>query len=294
MFPIPVFHGRSALRVLRNGVASLALLSAVLPAAGAAEQTPRRNVARPGTSDTMLARSALAALDADSQLKDLSVVVSVVDRVAVIGGSVPSPDAGKRAEEIVRNISGITDVKNRCFVQSQPDPLIRAVTERLNPTVRRPSSEDLPGMVRPPRPRTLDEAYAPPPSAVAAASTPVTKPTTVMKISSTTPLRPSLLLDPVSAPTGPRTVAPSFVPATGTVPTRLTTVAPQRGTDTASQLSEIRRADTRYANLLFEMRNGVVYLTGYTPRDGDAWDFADAARRVPGVKQVVVGPMNRR
>jgi hypothetical protein len=60
--------------------------------------------------DVALARSALAVVDSDPQLRDVNLVVSVVDRVAVIGGPVPSEEAGRRAEVLVRGVPGIAAV----------------------------------------------------------------------------------------------------------------------------------------------------------------------------------------
>jgi hypothetical protein len=103
---------------------------------------PSATAEAPGTSDVLLARAALAALDADAQLRDVNLVVSVVDRVAVIGGPVPTADAGKRAAWVVQRVPGIAEVKNRCFVQTGSDPLIRAVAERMGTT--RPLFPELP------------------------------------------------------------------------------------------------------------------------------------------------------
>ena len=56
-------------------------------------------VAKPVTiSDVTLARAVLAAFDADPVLKDANILVSVVDRGAVIGGPVNSEEVKKRAE----------------------------------------------------------------------------------------------------------------------------------------------------------------------------------------------------
>src|SRR4051812_14780184 len=92
--------------------AAVGLIAALAPAAD-----PTR------MSDVILARSALTAIDADPQLREVNLIVSVVDRVAVVGGPVASAEVGKRAETVVRGVSGIADVQNRCFVQEKPDPL---------------------------------------------------------------------------------------------------------------------------------------------------------------------------
>lgn len=274
-----------------------AALSFAMPVAAL---EPSAIAARAGVTDAMLARSALAALDSDPVLRDVSIVVSVVDRQAVIGGAVPTPELAQRAEAIVRQATGI-EVKNRCFVQSRPDPLIRAVADRLNPTARLPRGHDLPSMVVPPRPRSLEDVGTAPPTAVAAApAPPPPTPVVSMKIASSTPVKPTLLQEPTAAPVGPRYASLPPVPTVSPVPTRLTTsaampmVAPVRQADVMGTLLELRKSEARFAGLTVEVREGTVYLAGTSPRDSDAWDFADRVRRVPGVRAVVMGTANRK
>jgi len=281
--------GRSAFRVSR--VAAVLALAASI-------QSPTFAAPRPGVSDVMLARTALTAIDGDSQLRDVSIVVSVVDRVAVIGGSVAASEHGKRAGALVRHVTGIQDVKNRCFVQSQPDPLIRAVADRLNP---RPTAHDLPGMVRPPRPMSIEDAYAP--QTVIVAKPLPTPPVVTMKIASNTPLRPSLLGEPTVAPTGPRSISQPTVPTVSPVPGKLATTpvvaavpvsVPTRTGDVIGRLNDLRKSEARFAGLTFDVRDGIVSLSGTSRNDSDVWDFAAVVRRVPGVNRVVVGIVNPR
>lgn len=279
------------------------ILSAValaLFAVPAVALEPSAIAARAGVTDAMLARSALAALDSDPMLRNVSLVVSVVDRQAVIGGAVPTPELAERAEAVVRKATGI-EVKNRCFVQSRPDPLIRAVADRLNPTARLPRGHDLPSMVVPPRPRTIEEAGSAYPTVIVAAPVPPPPtPVVTLKIPSNTPLKPGLLMDPTAAPVGPRYASLPPVPSISPVPARLTTsmsvpaVVPVRPADVMGTLLELRKAEARFAGLTMEVRDGTVYLAGTSLREGDAWDFADRVRRVPGVRQVVMGNVTRK
>src|SRR5262245_40245728 len=114
-------RGRSAFAILRN-LAVVAGLTALVGFAPAAEPTPPVS-AVPGFSDVVLARSVLSALDSEPELRGINLVVSVVDRVAVIGGAVPNAAVSKRAEQLVRKIEGVQDVRNTCFVAATPDPL---------------------------------------------------------------------------------------------------------------------------------------------------------------------------
>ena len=80
-----------------------------------------------------LSRAVLAALDADPTLKDVNLIVSVVDRGAVIGGPVATEEIRKHAEKVVRGVAGVESVKNVCFVTAAPEPLLRAAVEGLKP-----------------------------------------------------------------------------------------------------------------------------------------------------------------
>ena len=78
------------LRTLRTLTAGLAVAAA--GPAGTAGPPPAANLS--------VERAALAAVDADPQLRAAAVMVSVKDGVAVVGGPVPSADAARRAEAV--------------------------------------------------------------------------------------------------------------------------------------------------------------------------------------------------
>ena len=90
------------------------------------------------------------ALDAEADLKGTNLVVSVVNGVAVIGGPVPSVAIARRAEQIVRKVEGMKEVRNTCFVSSGPDPLLKAVTEKTGSLPPRPIMGELPGILHHP------------------------------------------------------------------------------------------------------------------------------------------------
>src|SRR5205823_8814002 len=133
-------------------------------------------------------------------LRGVNLVVSVVDRVAVIGGPVPSPAAAKRAEQVVRKLEGISDVRNNCFVATSPDPLLKAVADRVGSSLPpRPVMAELPGVLTnqltPPAPVSPFPPAAPP-GAVADGSAAGRPPTVVA-------LRPPLSGGVLGAPVGP-------------------------------------------------------------------------------------------
>jgi hypothetical protein len=276
--------GRPPLRVLRNLAVAGALGAAGLSAAPAADPP----ASAPEVSDVLLARSALTALDADPQLRDVNLVVSVVDRVAVVGGPVSSADLGRRAEGLVRRVPGITDVRNRCFVDQGVDPLIRAMASHLPAAPRQPLATELPGVVASPKTGLVEEVTLPPESNLVAV---VPRERTVVSLKPTTP-GDNILLPPV-APHGP--VAPAVTPAvppgtlTSVPPVTPPAAIPGRPGDALLAADAVRKADRRFAGLTLELRSGMLVIAGTAAKASDAWDLAQELRRIPGVARVALG-----
>jgi hypothetical protein len=210
----------------------------------------------------------------------------------VIGGPVGTTRQARRAEEVVRGVPGIEGVKNTCFVTPVPDPLLKAVADRLGSSLpARPVMADLPGVltgVMPP------SSPFPIPGA-ADANRVVAKPPPGTVVS----LRPSLpaagigfLGGPVAA-AGAGIAAPTPPAVPGTAPGVLTgttlPTTPVRGGDVLTAVGEVRKTDARFAHLTVEMRDGVLVIGGSAPQAADAWDFAAKLRTIPGVTKVAVG-----
>jgi len=269
----PRRHGPSAFRILRTLVAVAGVGAVALPVAA--------DPPRPGMTDVLLARAALAAMDDDPTLRDVNLVVSVVDRVAVVGGPVASADVKGRAHTVVAAVRGIREVRNECFVQAGADPLLRAMAARHPSPPRRPFFTDLPPVipgaksVAPPEPETVLALADPRPVVVRRPPNPAE----------------NVLFGPVG-PTGPgRTIPPAAVPFVPLSPVRATPVAARPG-DPAVAAEAARRADRRYAGLRVEARDGTLVVAGTAARAVDAWDLARALRGIPGVGRVAVGPVD--
>jgi hypothetical protein len=234
-------------------------------------------------SDVMLARSALIALDGEADLKGVNLVVSVVDRVAVIGGSVPNTATAKKAEQVVRTVEGIKDVRNNCFVSTGPDPLLRAVADKQPSTLPpRPVLAELPGVLTNQLPQA---APLPPDTSVAAAES---SSTVVARRVPTISGAAGVLGAPVGpVGSGIPVAAPPVVPATP--PTRLTGTAPAAAGDVLLAAGEMRKQDPRFAKLTVELHNGTLVIGGAAPLASDAWDFARKLQTIPGVSRVAVG-----
>lgn len=260
---LSIVRGFTAASVL--GVAALA--GAAEPRQPAAATTPAK------ASDVVLARSALVALDADAELRGVNFVVSVVDRVALVGGPVANLRQAKRAEEVVRALPGVADVRNTCFVAPGPDPLLRALADRLgSPLPPRPVMLDLPGVLTGTMPSS---PFAPPVPDTAFAQNP-TKPGTVVALRPAG--EPGLLGAPVGA-----AVAPPFAP-----PATPGVLTANRG-DLLTAADAVRGSEPRFAKLTVELRDGVLVVGGSAPLASDAWDFAQKLKSVPGANRVAVG-----
>ncbi|QJW93419.1 BON domain-containing protein [Frigoriglobus tundricola] len=292
-----------SLRTL-TGAACLAMSGAAgLLAAGdpSAPRPPAQSaVANPiAMSDVALARSALAAIDADPDLKKVNLIVSIVDRGAVIGGPVATEQIRRRAEEVVRGVPGIKSVKNTCFVQAEPDPLLRAVANRMRPDTKPTDAATLPGVALP---QAAPAGYLPPlpPSAPSDLLVAAAPQSAVVAQHATVPLV-SVLGAPVAAAGAgavvrvqplPPVAAPPAAPALPTAPASLTgSTVPVKPTDVQTAVAAIRKTDTRFAGMLVEVKpDGGLFVTGRSARAADAWDFTAELRKVPGVVRVAVDP----
>ena len=258
-------------------LAVVAALAGSVSVAAAADSAPPSSAA-PGLSDIVLARSALAALDAETELRGVNLVVSVVDGVAVIGGPVPSIAVSRRAERIVRAVEGMKDVRNTCFISTGPDPLLKAVAVKAG-LPPRPVMGELPGVLT----NQLPAPVSPfPPNTVASA---IEMDSTV--VARKPPLSAGNTGNVLGAPVGPAgTSAPTTPALPTTVPGTLTS-APAGGLLNAA--SEMRKTEARFTNLTVDLQGGVLMVSGSAPRASDAWDFAQKLRQMPGVSRVAVG-----
>jgi BON domain len=276
-FPFTIF---CSLACVAGLVAMVGFASAADPIPPA---SPSARPATPYLSDVMLARSALMALDAEAELKGVNLVVSVVDGVAVIGGSVPNTTVSKRAEQVVRKVDGIKDVRNSCFVSTGPDPLLKAVADKRPSTLPpRPVMAELPGVLTNQFPQA---APFQPDTSVASAADPNS--TVVARR-----LPTAGGLGVLGAPVGPvgsgiAVAAPPVVPATA--PGRLTGTTPAAAADVQFAVGEMRKLESRFAKLTVETRDGTLVIGGSAPLAADAWDFAQKLRTIPGVSRVAIG-----
>ena len=244
-------------------------------------------------SDVVLAAKVSAAIAANPDLAGLNLTVDVVNRAAEIGGPVPDAAAVPKIEAAARTVPGVLSVRVTGWVTGAEDPLTAAVRKELaGPPAPATAKPALPTLVLVPRP---DPATTTPPSALPrpAAAEPADGSVTAQRIPAA--VANGFLL----APVGPNGVDPSAAPAPygaivyPTIPPQGVPVGTLTSGGTAVAIDAARTADPRFARLGVELRGGTAVISGLSVRLADAWDFAAAVRKVPGVERVVVGSVSR-
>ena len=230
----------------------------------------------PQLSDVVLARSALTALDSAGELKGVNLVVSVVDGVAVVGGPVPSTAIAKRAEQLVRKVEGIKDVRNTCFVSAGPDPLLKAIADKGGTTLpQRPVMAELPGVLS----NQLPAPVSPFPPNTNVAANDANSTVVARKPALNLPGATGVL----GAPVGPAgtNASVSMTPAPPALAPGTLTGSNAGGV--LATAGDVRKGEARFANLTVELSGGVM-RSATSALASDAWDFK--LRKIPGVSRV--------
>lgn len=236
-------------------------MSAARAAAAVATALLAGTAAAQPPADAALERRVQAAVAADPRLAPLRLTVSVVDRVAVVGGPVPDPAAKRAVEAAVNAVPGLAAVRLNCWVPLVPTP---AVGPAKPPATPRPPAADLPPLAlplphAPAPPRPVEPPPPPAPEAVTAGRQAE---------------RRGWLAPPVA---GGGTIPPAGVPP----------VPPAR-------FATLTAADARFRQFAVDVGpTGTAVIAGR----GDpaaAWDLAAVLRRQPGITRVVVGRIEDR
>ena len=255
------------------------LVAAVWLAPSALAQAP---VPHERSSDDRLALKVQAALSGDPKLKpyDLNLLVNVVDGFAVIGGAVPSEDLLPRIRSVALAVENIRGAKVSGWIASpdkRDEPFARKVAEQMDDK---------------PVPKHLLEPL-PPPVATPTSLPPLAIPVqTPLKETPAAPLRKEpaghtvvrrppptgLFLDPVVSSSAPR---PTSTP--GAAPLPYPTIPPP-GVPTQPVIE-----DPRFAELSVKLSGSTATISGTVRKLSDAWDYADAVQKWPGIDTVVVG-----
>lgn len=234
-------------------------------------------------TDAELTRRIQTVLSADSVLRGRSLVVSVVDGVAVVGGPVASNEESARIGQLLKVVPDLSDVKISAWVPAIEDPLKKQIANRLKEREAPASQPNNRLVSNEPRPvaRVVVQRYEPPVPALSLLNDPLPK------TLSAVPARNDAAYSPLPAPAP---AAPDGPPQYPTIPPPAVPVAP--GQDVDSAIDAVRKGEPRFANLTVQIRSGTVTVAGSAAGAEDAWDFIAKVRKVPGVDRVVLGRMD--
>jgi osmotically-inducible protein OsmY len=201
-------------------------------------------------ADCRLTVFARQALQQDRALASVNVGVTVQANVATLWGPIPSAALARRAEEVLRQVPGIAEVRNELQVELASATVQNMFGPPLKPVVREPL----------PVPASPTGILAGRPfENKAAEAVPLTPPIVIS-------LRPPLPPD-----------VPAVVP-----------VAAAAAPNVEAAVNQIRSADARFRQVRTEIQDGVVHLRGLVPHGEDMYDLAQRLAKVAGVKRVIV------
>jgi len=208
--------------------------------------------------DPQLNRMAYSAIQRDQELADLNIGVRVMrGGSAVLWGTATKAEAAKAAA-LLKKLPGITSVVNTCDAAEAPDPL----AARVEAAVKAAAPPTEPAK---PQPAKTEVVKAEPPPPAISAGAPVSRHTTTVekpRVSQSPSREPATrLLDPIAA----------------TPPVDYAAV------------ERVRRGDSRFARLTFDLRDGRVVISGSAADPAIAWELARKLAPLVGDRDVVVG-----
>lgn len=265
------FHGGGGIRRVEVAAAVILVIPIVLlilPTTNAADSSsfqgfmisgaPRQpsSGSPPTERDCQFALYARDALLQDDILAPLNIGVSVRSGVATLWGAVPSPALAHRAEERVRKVAGLAQVKNELRISVRDEDLAdflkRPVTDKTLP-IQEPKRWDhsAPLVSRGEDPRSSSRRTSPP-----------------------------LLMPRIDIPPGQTKTVSAFEPAFDPKP------APPQ--PLIAVLENLRRSNERFQGIHFEVQQGEVHLFGKSASSEEVFNFAQLVAHLPGVQRVIV------
>ena len=245
----------------------LTVLLFLSPQSGAAElgRPPSASPPPPAfdVRDARLTLEARCLLIQDRELARFNLGVSIKQGVAVVWGRLPSETLARRALEQVRQVQGVFEVHQEFqllpfeFGTEPPD---------ISPPAASPPKKDplSPGALmgrtgQTPPPSVPFRVGEPPPSSAAVSLLP---PVPVTSLPPSHPIDPPAILLPPATPASPASLN--------------------------SAVEQLRSGDRRFQQVLAEVRQGIVYLSGTVWRMEDMRELAQLVSRLPGVAGVVI------
>jgi hypothetical protein len=236
-------------------------------------------------TDDVLALRVQATLASDPILKplQLNLLVNVVDGQAVIGGELPDLKLAQRIDTTVSKVPGIRSVRVSCWESSRPgggDPFARRIQDQMAPL---------------PAPKPLPITPVTPPLTIL--SQPPDERDRIKPIERPSPA--NVMMEPVvaSIASRPRPLAPGAAPLpydtipSPNVPTKPVIVDNSDWKPVAGPVDWqiVRDRDSRFAHLRVSKYGSQYTVLGNAAKLTDAWDFAEALQKLPGIDVVIVG-----
>ncbi len=228
---------------------------------------------QPTEEDCQLALFARDRLLGDEVLAPLNLGVTVRAGVATLWGTIPSPALAHRAQERIRTVPGLAQVKN--------DLRISNLDEDTAEFLKGPASgKDEVRKMNEKKPigffdsSTSQHASS---SARRREVTPLVSRGEEFK-RSTAKVSPPLVMPSIPVPAGLTVTVSSFEPASYRAPR----------SPLENSIERLRRNNERFQGIRYRVEDGVVHLWGSPATEGDVFTFAQMAARLPGVQRVIV------
>jgi osmotically-inducible protein OsmY len=206
------------------------------------------------------------ALIKNDELKKSSVFVRVWEGTATLTGTVSSAELKREALRLAQNVEGVLAVRGESLYvapSTRRPPLTIVLPLEDRPTQTRAASPSLPR-----------------PDMAATVAVPSPRPTAIER-----PAQSITLLAPEAAVSIVRTPEPAQL----TAHPRLKPSA----VSLAEALENLRRKSSRFQDIRTVTRDATVYIYPGSASSDDTMTFAQAVRKMPGVRQVVVAPRSR-
>jgi BON domain len=208
--------------------------------------------------DCQLALFARDALFQDQILGSLNLGVTVRSGTATLWGTVPNLALARRAEEKVRGVLGLAQVKNELRIAVDDEETAEFLTKPDRPEFKAQTK-------RKDRPIPVSRAEDSRPSANKAAAVSPT------------------IMPPIRVPAGPQKTVSAFEP-----PMTQPVLRDSSRQPLVETLERLRRSNERFLPIRFEAQGGVVRLWGNAACSEDVFIFAQHVSHFPGVERVIV------
>jgi hypothetical protein len=267
----PAAAGGATLALVRRASAGLVLLSVLVvrPAPATAETVPSAL-----DQDRQLTSLARQTLQTDPLLAPHNLGVTVRNRVATLWGPVPSVGLALRAEELLRTLPGLTQVRSDLRIEAgaeQEPPRSSSPASRSPATPQwRPVGESLPGREkrrnRPPTLFTGTAGSAPPAPDAGPHRQPAQRHVEVLP-SIGVPVPAAQVSPPVPQTHHPSNPAPP---------------------ELEQRMRQLQLREIRFHGIESAVRGGFVYLRSRGASPADLFQFAQVLGQLPGVECVIV------